>query len=462
MFLLIEAGGLPIKLKPIITHHMKRNITLLIGIFLISFWVQAQNSIDFREVTLDNGLHVIMHKDNSTPIVAVSVLYHVGSKNENPDRTGFAHFFEHLLFEGTENIGRGEYMNKIQAIGGTLNAFTSSDITYYYEIVPSNYLETALYMESERMLHPKIDQIGVDTQRDVIKEEKRQSYDNRPYGTILPETMKRAFIEHPYRWTPIGSMEDLDAARLEEFIAFHKSFYVPNNATLTIAGDIDYDQAEAWAKAYFEEIPSGPEEFFRPDVTEPIKTAEIRDIIYDNIQIPAIIQAYNLPPKSHPDSYALEMLSTYLTGGNSSLMTKELVDKQQKALGVQAIPLDLEDGGVFIMYAITNMGVDPGELETEIDRLLTQVRNEGISESDFQKLQNIIENDLVSKNSSMEGIAQNLAEASVFYGGTNYVNEELDYFRKIKREDIQRVANDYLNLDSRVVLYYLPKSDQPE
>lgn len=441
---------------------MKRDITLLICTCLISFWVQAQNSIDYREVTLDNGLHVIMHQDNSTPIVAVSVLYHVGSKNEKPDRTGFAHFFEHLLFEGTENIGRGEYMNKIQAIGGTLNAFTSNDITYYYEIVPSNYLETALYMESERMLHPKIDQIGVDTQRDVIKEEKRQRYDNRPYGTMVPETMKRAFSEHPYRWTTIGSMEDLDAARLDEFIAFHKAFYVPNNATLTIAGDIDYDQAEAWAKAYFEEIPSGPENFFRPDVKEPAKTEEIRDIVYDNIQIPAIIQAYNLPPKNHPDSYALEMLSTYLSGGNSSLMTKELVDKQQKALGVQAIPLDLEDGGVFIMYAVTNMGVDPGELEVEIDRLLNKVRDEGIAENDFQKLQNIIENDLVSKNSSMEGIAQNLAESKVFYGGTNYVNKELDYFREVKREDLQRVANDYINLDGRVVLYYLPKAAQSE
>nr|MBI1228613.1 insulinase family protein [Cytophagales bacterium] len=441
---------------------MKKNIVLLTSIYLISFWVQAQNSIDFKEVTLDNGLHVIMHKDNSTPIVAVSVLYHVGSKNEKPDRTGFAHFFEHLLFEGTENIGRGEYMNKIQAIGGTLNAFTSSDITYYYEIVPSNYLETALYMESERMLHPKIDQIGVDTQRDVIKEEKRQSYDNRPYGTILPETMKRAFSEHPYRWTPIGSMEDLDAARLEEFIDFHKSFYVPNNATLTIAGDIDYAQAEAWARAYFEDIPAGPDDFFRPDVKEPVKMSEIRDVIYDNVQIPAIIQAYNLPPKNHPDSYALEMLSTYLTGGNSSLMTKELVDKQQKALGVQAIPLDLEDGGVFIMYALTNMGVDPVELESEIDKLLNDVRTNGISERDFQKLQNIIENDLVSKNSSMEGLAQNLAEAHVFYGGTNYVNEELDYFRKVKREDIQRVAEKYINLDGRVVLYYLPKSAQSE
>lgn len=437
----------------------KFTFSLVVGLFFATS-LSAQTKIDFREFTLENGLHVIMHQDNSTPIVAVSVLYHVGAKNEKPDRTGFAHFFEHLLFEGTENIPRGEYMNKIQAIGGTLNAFTSNDITYYYEIVPSNQLETALYMESERMLHPKIDQIGVDTQREVIKEEKRQSYDNRPYGTILPETMKRAFAKHPYQWPVIGSMEHLDAAQLQEFMDFHKAYYVPNNATLTIAGDIDYDQAEKWARDYFAEIPSGPSEFYRPNVQEPKKTAEIRDIVYDNIQIPAIIQAYNLPPKTHPDSYAMSMLSTYLTGGNSSLMTKELVDKQQKALAIAAIPLDLEDGGVFLMYGITNMGVEPQALEKEIDLLIQKVQAEGISEKDFQKLQNIIENNLVSKNSSMAGIAENLSEARVFFGDTDYINQELEYFRKVTREDLQRVANDYMNLDGRVVLYYLPKSAQ--
>lgn len=437
----------------------KFSFSLLICL-LLAMTARAQNKIEFKEFTLDNGLHVILHQDNSTPIVAVSVLYHIGSKNEKPDRTGFAHFFEHLLFEGTENIGRGEYMNKIQAIGGTLNAFTSNDITYYYEIVPSNQLETALYMESERMLHPKIDQIGVDTQREVIKEEKRQSYDNRPYGTILPETMKRAFKDHPYQWSVIGSMEDLDAARLQEFMDFHKAYYVPNNATLTLAGDLDFAQAEAWVRAYFSEIPKGPESFYRPNVKEAKKTAEIRDVIYDNIQIPAIIQAYNLPPKNHPDSYALSMLSTYLTGGNSSLMTKELVDKQQKALAVAAIPLDLEDGGVFLMYALTNMGIEPKALESEMDGLLASVQKNGISENDFQKLQNIIENNLVSKNSSMAGIAQNLAEARVFYGGADYINQELDFYRKVKREDLQRVANQYLDLNGRVVLYYMPKSAQ--
>ena len=432
---------------------------LLIGVMGLSS-VFAQNKIQFKEFTLDNGLHVIMHRDNSTPIIVTSVLYHVGSKNEQPERTGFAHFFEHLLFEGTENIERGEFFKIVESAGGANNAFTSFDQTYYYELLPSNQLELSLYLESERMLHAKIDQVGVDTQREVVKEERRQRVDNQPYGSILEETAIRVYSTHPYQWGIIGSMEHLDVANLDEFMQFYADFYVPNNATLTIAGDIDYDQAEEWVKAYFSEIPRGEKEIYRPDVDEPKKTEEIRDIVYDNIQVPAVIQAYNIPPKNHPDSYAMSMLSTYLTGGNSSLLTKELVDNQQKALGISAFPLDLEDGGVFIMYGMVNMGVEASDLESEIDKLVVQVQEEGISDRDFQKLQNITENDLVSKNASMAGIAQNLAEAHVFYGGTGYINRELDKYQEVTKEDIQRVARDYMTLDGRVVLHYLPKAQE--
>jgi zinc protease len=428
---------------------------------MLSIPALAQTKIEFREFTLDNGLHVIMHQDNTTPIVVTSVLYHVGSKNENPERTGFAHFFEHLMFEGSENIDRGQYMNIIQSRGGTLNAYTSNDITYYYELLPSNELELALYMESERMLHSKVDLTGVQTQREVVKEERRQRYENQPYGTILPETLKRAYQVHPYQWAPIGSMDHLNAATIEEFQQFYKDFYVQNNATLTIAGDIDYATAEKLVRNYFSEIPKGAKEIYRPDVVEPKKTTELRDVIYDNIQIPAVIQAYNLPPRNHPDSYALSMLSTYLTGGNSSLMTKELVDKQQKALVVAAIPLELEDGGVFLMYGITNMGVEPQDLEAEVDKLIKQVQDQGISEEEFTKLKNIMENNIVSGNSTIAGIAENLAEAKVIYGDTNYINQVMDAYAKVTKADIQRVAKEYMDLTGRVVLYYLPKSAQP-
>lgn len=439
---------------------MKKTILMGLMVGFLAFPSFSQNKIEFREFTLDNGLHVIMHQDNTTPIVVTSVLYHVGSKNENPERTGFAHFFEHLMFEGSENIGRGEFMTTIQGRGGTLNAYTSNDITYYYELLPSNELELALYMESERMLHSKVDVTGVETQREVVKEEKRQRIDNQPYGSILTETLVRAFTVHPYRWAPIGSLDHLNAATIEEFQQFYKDFYVPNNATLTIAGDIDYAKTEDLVRKYFSEIPKGAKEIYRPNVTEPKKTAEVRDIIYDNIQIPAVIQAYNVPPRNHPDSYAMSMLSTYLTGGNSSLMTKELVDKQQKALAVAAIPLELEDGGLFLMYGIANMGVEAKDLETEIDKLLKQVQENGITDEDFAKLKNQIENDLVSSNSTIAGVAENLAEAKVIFGDTNYVNQVMDRFSKVTKADIQRVAKEYLNLNGRVVLYYLPKSAQ--
>ena len=219
----------------------QKGLTCLFVLFGL-FTLNAQmNKIDFVEYDLDNGLHVILHQDNSTPIVAVSIMYHVGSKNENPDRTGFAHFFEHLLFEGSENIERGQFDKYVQNAGGVLNANTSNDRTFYFELLPSNQLELGLWLESERLLHAKVDQKGVETQREVVKEEKRQSVDNRPYGSILQESMARAFTKHPYRWIPIGSMEHLNAASEADYINFYKDFYVPNNAVLSIAGDLDID-----------------------------------------------------------------------------------------------------------------------------------------------------------------------------------------------------------------------------
>lgn len=218
---------------------MKRIIPLII-LLVIQFNSVSQN-VEFVEYDLDNGLHVILHQDKSVPLAVTSVMYHVGSKDDSPDRTGFAHFFEHLLFEGTENIDRGQFMKIVESNGGSLNAYTSNDETYYYEFFPSNKLELGLWLESERMLHPVIDKVGVDTQNEVVKEEKRLSYDNRPYGQLLPQITQSLFKKHPYRWLPIGSMDHLDAASLDEFIAYNKKFYVPNNAVLVVAGNFEID-----------------------------------------------------------------------------------------------------------------------------------------------------------------------------------------------------------------------------
>ncbi|WP_430816703.1 M16 family metallopeptidase [Carboxylicivirga sp. RSCT41] len=439
-----------------------RFLLLALSLFLAGVGAtQAQsNKISFEEYDLDNGLHVILHQDKSTPIVTVSVMYHVGSKNENPDRTGFAHFFEHLMFEGTENIPRGEYSNFVERAGGTLNANTSNDRTYYYEILPSNQLELGLWLESERMLHAKVDSIGIQTQKKVVIEEKKQTVDSRPYGTLLQETMSRAFKEHPYRWTVIGDPDHIRAAKDEEFQQFYKEFYVPNNAALVIAGDIEISETKELISKYFADIPKGKKDIYRPTIVEPALGGEVRDTIFDNVQLPLIVQAYRTPAMGTKDYYALDMLSTLLSGGQSSRFYKSLVDEQQKALQIGSFALPFHHPSVALAYALPNMGTDCADLEAAIDAEVAKVRDELISEREFQKLRNQFENSFVKSNVKLASRAENLATNYTYFGNTNLVNTELDKYLAVTREDIKRVANKYLVEDNRVVLYYLPKSQQ--
>ena len=440
---------------------MKRLLGVLCGV-VFSLALNAQmNQVEFKEFTLDNGLQVILHKDSSTPIVAVSVMYHVGSKNEQPDRTGFAHFFEHLLFEGTENIERGEYDKYVEKAGGTLNANTSNDRTYYYEILPSNQLEMGLWLESERMLHAKVENKGIETQREVVKEERRQRIDNQPYGSILQEAMKRAYTKHPYNWPVIGSMDHLNAAVESDYVNFYKTFYVPNNAILSIAGDLDYVAAEQMIRKYFGQIPTGTGDIYRPSIVEPEMTMEIRDTIYDNVQLPAVVQTYRIPAQGTPDFYAVEMLGTLLSQGQSSRLYRTCVDNEQKAVFVGSFPLGLEYPGVNIAFGIANMGVDPADLEASMDGVIASTQNELISDEEFQKLKNQTENDFISRNSRVAGIAESLANYKMYFGDANLVNTELDRYLAVTKEDIQRVAKKYFAQSNRVVLYYLPKPNTP-
>ena len=441
---------------------MKFKVVFLLLFLIGAIGMQAQmNKVEFTEYDLDNGLHVILHQDNTVPVVAVTVSYHVGSKNENPNRTGFAHFFEHLLFEGSKNIKRGEFFNYISKAGGTNNAFTTNDRTVYYEVLPSNQLELGLWLESERLLHAKVDQVGVETQREVVKEEKRLRVDNQPYGSILEQSMKRAFKEHPYKWAPIGSMEHLNAATEEDYINFYKTFYVPNNAVLSIAGDIDMAQTKMLIEKYFASIPKGTKAIPRPTIVEPKMTKEVRDTVFDNIQLPAVIQTYRVPAIGTSDYYAVSMLRTLMADGESSRLYKALVDEQQKSLQVGNLPLDLEDPGVMIAFGITNMGTDPKALEEAMDAEMAKVQNELIPDREFQKLRNKVENNFVTSNASMEARAQSLANYHIFYDDANLINTELDRYLAVTREDIQRVAKQYFNKNNRVVLYYLPKPVTP-
>ncbi len=434
----------------------KRKLTLFAAVVCISAGAIAQQ-VKFVEYDLNNGLHVVLHQDKKAPVVAVSVMYHVGSKDELVGRTGFAHFFEHLLFEGSENIKRGEFMKIVSGNGGQNNANTSQDRTFYFEIFPSNQLELGLWLESERMLHPVINEEGVRTQNEVVKEEKRLGVDNQPYGKFAEEIFKRLFTQHPYRWQTIGSMEDLDAAKLDEFIAFFKKYYVPNNAVLVIAGDIDEAKTKKLVEAYFGDIPKG-EPVVHQHIKEAPITKEIIDTAYDaNIQIPAIFAAYRTPGFTTRDSKVLEMVSRILSGGASSKLYKKMVDDKKNALQVAAFNYSLEDYGAYITLALPNGNANPQDLLKDIDEEVAKLQTELISQEDYQKLQNQFENNYVSSNQKMIGVAENLANGYTFHKNTNEVNEELKLVRSITREEIRDVAKKYLNKNQRVVLYYLPK-----
>lgn len=442
---------------------MKRNAFygLLLGASLLTLSAkQATAKISFTEYTMPNGLHVILQEDHSTPIVAVSVMYHVGSKNEDPERTGFAHFFEHLLFEGSDNIKRGEYMKFIQAAGGQLNANTTQDRTFYYQILPSNQLELALWMESERMAHAKIDEIGVETQRKVVKEEKKQRYDNTPYGQLINVIYTNAYTVYPYRWSPIGKEQYIDQATLGEFMNFYKTFYVPNNAVLVISGDITVDQTKTLIDKYYGSIPKGTAAIPRPKEVEPVQKAEKRVNFYDNVQLPGVILGYHIPKQGTQDYYAVQMLTQLLSQGKSSRFEKEVVDKQQKAVQAAAFDLGNEDPGMAIMLGIANMGTKPEELEKAMLNEIEKVKKEGITNEEYEKLENQAENDFIQQNQKDIGVATNLATYYTFQGNADLINTELDRYKKVTKDDIKRVANKYLTKENRLVVYYLPKSEE--
>lgn len=412
--------------------------------------------IAYEKFTLDNGLTVILSVDRSAPVVATFVHYHVGSKNERPDRTGFAHFFEHLMFEGTENIARHSVDKLVQSAGGNLNAFTTFDETGYQIQVPSNELKLALWIESERMLHARVEEIGVETQRNVVKEERKMRLDNQPYGSILENMARYAGAGTPYEWTPIGSAQYIDQATIDEFRDFYKKYYVPNNAVLAIVGDIDVAETKKLVQAYFGEIPRGA------DIEQPSfkvstgKAEVVKDVVEPQTPLPALVYVYRTVEQGNPDAYALEYLSTILANGNSSRLYRTMVDEKQIALQSVAFPFTLEKGGLFGMLAISRTPTsDLDGLGTEFNAIIEKVKNEGVTDREFQKARNQIETQHANSFNNVLDKAQALAQAQTFFGDPNRVNTELERYMKVTREDVQRVAKKYLTKENRIVLRYL-------
>jgi zinc protease len=438
-----------------------KNFIMALGASLMLGGVATAQKVAFEEYNLSNGLHVILHNDSSTPVIITSVMYHVGAKDETPDRTGFAHFFEHLLFEGTANIKRGEWFKIVTANGGTNNANTNEDRTYYYEVFPSNNLELALWMESERMLHPIINKIGVDTQNEVVKEEKRLRYDNQPYGNLIPEVKKNIYIKHPYRWTTIGSMDHLDAATLEEFQAFNKKYYIPNNAVLVVAGDLsNIAKTKEWIQKYFGEIPKGVEIVRKYNIETPITTAIRAKYEDPNIQKPMVVAAYRTPSNKSRDARVLDMVSTILSDGKSSRLYKKIVDDKKMALQIGAFSYAQEDYGMYILYGLPQGENTAEGLVKEIDDEIVRLQTELLTDKEMQKLKNKYENDYVNSNASIEGIAENLASFYLLYKDVDLINTEMDIYRSITAQDIQDIAKEYLNPNQRLILDYIPTKEK--
>ena len=435
---------------------MKKILTQLF--LVLGFFASDAQEIDFVEYDLENGLHVILHQDNSAPVISTSVMYLVGSKEEDKGKTGFAHFFEHVLFTGSKNIKEGEWDKIVNANGGFYNANTGHDRTYYFNNFPSNKLELTLWIESERMLHPIITEKAIKTQQEVVKEEKRLR-ENQPYGNIFQVVSENLFKVHPYNNFIIGSMEDLSSASIDYYLEFNKKFHVPNNAALVVAGDIDIEKTKEMIKKYFSDIPRGidvPRDYpMEEEITSTIKVESFDK----NIQIPAYLLGYRTPGHNEREAYVLEMISIYLSSGQSSRLYKRIVDEKKLALQISSQNLSLEDYGIYFIFSLpmgdTKMDTIVSEIDSEIELMQTDL----ISDKDFQKIQNIIENRFVSSNSTVAGIGNSLAHNYFFHDTTDHINTELDIYRSISKEEIREVAKRLLGKNQRLELKYLPENE---
>lgn len=429
-------------------------ILALFGVCVSLEAAAATLNIEFEEYDLPNGLHVILHKNSDAPVVSTYVLYHVGSKDERPDRTGFAHFFEHLMFEGSENIDRGQIDKLISGAGGNLNASTSFDQTDYYINLPANELELALWIESERLMHSVIDETGVETQREVVKEERRGRYENQPYGSIMENMAKAVFAGTPYEWTPIGSAQYIDEATIEEFREFYKKWYVPNNATLSIAGDIDIEKTKVLVERYFGPIPRGadPERV----AIDWILDADTTTLSVEEpmTPLPAAVHIWRAPVMTNSDAQAIDLLINILAVGKSSRLYRRLVDTERAAVNAAAFTWLQEKAGLVAAYAIGNRGISIEQLDSLIEEEVQKLIDDGVTEQEFQKALNQKEAEIASSVGTMSSRARSLAYYHQWYGDAGRANTELENYLKVTRDDLQRVAKKYLQKESRNTLHY--------
>jgi zinc protease len=438
---------------------------VLAGLLMLSVFAVGANHVhaqvkplSFTEDDLDNGLHVILHEDHTAPVVATVVHYKVGSRDEDPQRTGFAHFFEHLMFEGTEKIERHTIDKMINGAGGQLNAYTSIDETVYHFVVPSNQVRLALWIEAQRMRKLQVNEIGVETQRGVVKEERKNRYDNAPYGGWFEKVQAHLFAGTPYAWAPIGSAQHIDSASIDEFRSFYNAFYQPNNAILVVSGDFDPDLVKETIQAYFGGYSRAPEPQ-RPvfsGLGNANESAE-RLIEDEKAQLPAMFMGYTCASMKDDDAYAIELMNQILSTGESSRMYRSVVDSQQVAVQVSTSARLNEYAGMQFVIGIAAPGKDLETIKKAIDAELERIVKNGVTEEELQKVKNITEARFVGSRTGMYNKALQFASYYRYYGNTGLINSELDHYMKVTRADIQRVAKAIFEGKTRVVLNYMPK-----
>lgn len=415
--------------------------------------------INFQQKTLPNGMRVLSAVDHSSPTVAIQVWYHVGSKDDPAGRSGFAHLFEHIMFKATKNM-KSEMMDRLtEDVGGFNNAFTNPDVTVYYEVVPSNYLETLLWAEADRLSGLTVDEPNFKSERSVVQEEYRQSYLAPPYGMLEYLIEQQSFTTHPYKRPTIGSIEDLEAASLENVRAFHQTFYRPDNATLVVVGDFDPKQLDAWVAKYLAPIPRPAITLPRVNIKEPARTAERRITHYAaNVPLPAIALTYLTPSEKSPDAEPLQVAATILAQGESSRLYRSLIYEQQVAQSADATPDLREDASVFYFNVVLASGKKPEDVERALLAEIKKIQDAPVSAAELDKAKNqLVTNELRQRETS-NGKALALGSAAVLLGDPNRVNTDLAKLQAVTAADVQRVMKQYFTAANRLVIYYLPEA----
>jgi zinc protease len=411
--------------------------------------------VKIHTLQLSNGLRAVMVNRGESPVITVEVWYHVGSRDEAPGKTGFAHFLEHLMFDGTKTLGR-HFSDYIVRVGGIDNAYTTTDATVYWETMPTSNLPVALWLEADRMSNLEISQATLANERAVVEEERRRRYENSPYGTVIPTLYDHAFTVSPYRHLPIGRVEDVSRASVSEIQEFYNTYYVPNNATVVIAGKFSVDEAEKYIRKYFAAIPAGSLPAARSIPVEPPQTSERIVKITRDVALPAFVQAYHIPADGTPDSYPLRLASRILSAGDSGIIYHQLVYQQQLALEAQSSADFSEDPNLFFVFAVMNTAHSPAEGKVAVDAILKRLREKRLSPKELQKAKDQVLFELASDREDSKNLAEQLGYDTVVLNDPELINTEANRFLTVTAGQVQAAARKYFVPGNRTVLEVHP------